>query len=179
MIVNGWLQSARKVESPHYNDRPTGVEISLLVIHNISLPPGQFEGCFVEDFFQARLDCSYHPYFREIADLKVSSHLYIRRDGELLQHVSFEKSAWHAGVSSFAGRNKCNDYSIGIELQGTDELPYTTAQYAQLVKVIAQLRQIFPKITAERIVGHCDIAPGRKTDPGASFDWSAVRDAIT
>ncbi len=172
---NDWLQAARRVLSPNCDERPVGVEVSLIVIHAISLPPGQYGGDWIDDFFCNRLDCSAHSYFREIADLQVSSHLLIRRTGELVQYVPFSKRAWHAGVSSFQGREACNDFSIGIELEGQDEEPYTDVQYRQLVKLLATLRQQFPAIGEDAIVGHCDIAPGRKTDPGPAFDWRRLR----
>lgn len=167
----GWLKCARPVPSPNFNARPQGTEISLLVIHNISLPPGQFSGPEVEAFFCNRLDCTTHPYFAQIADLKVSSHLFIRRDGEVVQFVSLFDRAWHAGRSEFEGQVECNDYSIGIELEGTDDLQYTRAQYDSLIELSRQLLILFPAITADRIVGHSHVAPGRKTDPGPAFDW--------
>lgn len=167
----GWLKNARAVPSPNFNARPPGADISLLVIHNISLPPGQFAGNDVEQFFCNRLDCSAHPYFAQIADLKVSSHLFIRRDGEVVQFVSLFERAWHAGRSDFEGQVECNDYSIGVELEGADDLQYSEAQYARLIELSRQLMVLFPAITADRIVGHNHIAPGRKTDPGPAFDW--------
>lgn len=167
----GWLKNARVVRSPNFNMRPATAEISLLVIHNISLPPGQFSGTEVEEFFCNRLDCSKHPYFAGIADLRVSSHLFIRRDGELVQFVSLLDRAWHAGRSVFEGQVECNDFGIGIEMEGTDDQAFTEAQYDCLIDVSRQLLGLFPAITADRIVGHSHIAPGRKTDPGPAFDW--------
>ena len=146
-------------------------EISLLVIHNISLPPGEFGGGYIEKLFTNSLDPNDHPYFSEIYDLKVSSHLLIERDGSLVQFVPFNKKAWHAGVSSFKGRENCNEFSIGIELEGTDENAYTDDQYRALIDITKELMLVFQDIKKENIVGHSDIAPGRKTDPGKSFDW--------
>ena len=171
MITHGWLDSAVRIISPHFNSRPDKEDISLLVIHNISLPPGQFGQNYVEDFFCGNLDCSVDPSFKEIENLRVSSHLYIKRDGTLVQFVPFNQRAWHAGVSQFRSRSNCNDFSIGIELEGTDDLEYTDEQYCQLVQVTLQLLAVYPKLKKELIVGHCDIAPERKTDPGDSFDW--------
>lgn len=170
-IIGHWLVGARACPSPHYNQRPDGEEISLLVIHNISLPPGQFDGPYIEQFFQGQLDASEHPYFAEIADLRVSAHLLIRRDGSVIQFVPFNERAWHAGASCFDGREQCNDFSIGIELEGTDDLPYTDPQYQALATITRTLMQYYPAITCDRITGHEHIAPGRKTDPGPAFDW--------
>lgn len=173
-INQGWLQPCRQLASPHHNARP-GAEISLLVIHGISLPPGEFGGPWIDDLFLGRLDPKAHPYFAGIASLQVSAHCLIRRDGELVQYVPFDERAWHAGASEFAGRSACNDFSIGIELEGTDESGYTEAQYRALAELTQILQRHYPDITPERIVGHCDIAPGRKTDPGPSFDWAHYR----
>ena len=164
------LQQANICLSPNCSFREKD-EISLLVIHNISLPPGKFGGGHVEEFFQNILDPQAHPYFDEIKELKVSSHLFIERDGSITQFVPFDKKAWHAGVSNFNGRENCNEFSIGIELEGTDELEYTQEQYDTLVEVSRELMVSYPLITKGNIVGHCDIAPGRKTDPGETFDW--------
>jgi len=164
------LQQAKICLSPNCSSREKG-EISLLVIHNISLPPGKFGGGHVEEFFQNILDPQAHPYFDEIKELKVSSHLFIERDGSITQFVPFDKKAWHAGVSNFNGRENCNEFSIGIELEGTDELEYTQQQYDSLVEVSRELMVLYPLITKDNIVGHCDISPGRKTDPGKAFDW--------
>ncbi len=168
---DGWLPSVRKLCSPNQSTRPNGSEISLLVIHNISLPPGSFGGPHIEQLFCNRLDPHEHAYFAEIKDLKVSAHLLIDRRGELTQFVPFNRRAWHAGASNFKGRDQCNDYSIGIELEGTDDLAYTDVQYEVLRQVTETLIAAYPGLTKDRIVGHCDIAPGRKTDPGAAFDW--------
>ena len=146
----------------------------LIIVHGISLPPGQFGGPYVDQLFTNRLDAARHPSFREIAVLKVSSHLFIRRNGEVVQYVPLNRRAWHAGKSSFRGRERCNDFSIGIELEGTDDLPYTTAQYRRLATVIRLLRRVIPTLAAAPVVGHSDVAPGRKTDPGPSFDWSRL-----
>lgn len=171
-IDSGWLSGVSHCPSPNYNARPSS-EVSLLVIHNISLPPDQYGGGYVHDFFQNTLDCSVHPYFETVKDLQVSAHCLIDRDGALTQFVSFDDRAWHAGVSSFLGRENCNDYAIGVELEGSDHVPYTNEQYATLVKLSQCLMREYPEITAERIVGHSDIAPERKSDPGAAFDWKA------
>ena len=174
-----WLDNAQQIPSPNHDDRPEGEEISLLVIHNISLPPGEFGGPWIDRFFTNRLPPDEHPFFAEIADVRVSSHLLIRRTGEVVQYVPFDKRAWHAGVSEFDGRERCNDFSIGIELEGADETPYTDEQYMQLVEVTRQLQKSYPTITLERITGHSDIAPGRKTDPGPAFDWERYRKSIS
>ena len=171
------LQQAKICLSPNCSSREKG-EISLLVIHNISLPPGKFGGGHVEEFFQNILDPQAHPYFDEIKELKVSSHLFIDRDGSITQFVPFDKKAWHAGVSNFNGRENCNEFSIGIELEGTDELEYTHQQYDSLVEVSRELMALYPLITKDNIVGHCDIAPGRKTDPGKAFDWDLYRSRL-
>lgn len=178
-IKKHWLIGAKKVSSPNFDERSDPRDISLLVIHNISLPPEQFGGGFVEQFFCNQLDKNAHPYFESICDLKVSSHLLIDREGEVIQFVPFDKRAWHAGVSSFDGREKCNDYSIGIELEGADTMAYTEQQYAKLIEVTTQLMQTYPAITQQRITGHSNIAPGRKTDPGPAFDWSHFFEGLT
>lgn len=178
-IENHLLTSAKWCPSPNYNHRPSGANISLLVIHNISLPPRQFGGEYIESFFQNRLPREDHPYFAEIADLQVSAHLLIKRSGEVVQFVSFDQRAWHAGVSSFESETNCNDFSIGIELEGCDDLPYTSDQYTTLIQVTRLLMQHYPLITPSRIVGHDQIAPGRKTDPGAAFDWKHYLDCLT
>ncbi len=174
-ISRGWLEDARHSPSPNFNERPAGCEITLLVIHNISLPPGEFGGSWIDDLFHNRLDPDAHSYFREIEGLEVSAHCLIRRDGEIIQYVCFDKRAWHAGQSSYCGIENCNDFSIGIELEGTDEEPFTDAQYSALALLTAAIRKNYPSITEERIVGHSDIAPGRKTDPGMAFDWHRYR----
>jgi AmpD protein len=173
-----WLTGARRAPSPNQDARPPDVPVDLLVIHNISLPPGEFGGDWVEDLFLNRLDPAAHPYFAGIAALRVSAHLLIRRDGALVQFVPLGRRAWHAGASCFAGREACNDFSIGIELEGSDETPFTDAQYARLAAVSREIVQRYPAIGAGRIVGHSDIAPGRKTDPGPHFDWQRFREAL-
>jgi AmpD protein len=174
---SGWCQGVRHCPSPNFNERPQG-EVSLLVIHNISLPPGQFATGKVQEFFQNRLIVNEHPYFAEIATLRVSAHFLIERDGAITQFVSCNEHAWHAGQSCFAGRENCNDYSLGIELEGTDEQPFTDAQYAALVGLTAELQRVYPALNLERICGHSDIAPTRKTDPGPAFDWPRLRTAL-
>lgn len=173
-LEHGWLSPARYCESPHQDDRPDN-DISLLVVHCISLPPGRFGDHYIDDLFMGRLDANMHPYFEAVHQLRVSAHCLIRRDGELVQYVPFHKRAWHAGLSSFDGRDKCNDFSIGIELEGIDTGDYTEAQYQQLAAVTQILMQHYPAITPGRITGHSDIAPGRKTDPGPGFDWKRFR----
>jgi AmpD protein len=175
---SGWLAPVRRVLSPNHDERPVGADISLMVIHGISLPPGRFGGDAVERLFCNRLSPDAHPYFREIAALRVSAHLFIRRNGSVIQFVPLFRRAWHAGVSSFEGRERCNDFSIGIELEGTDEVPYTGRQYRRLAATARCLMRQFPLMTASRIVGHSDIAPGRKTDPGPAFDWRRFRDSL-
>ncbi len=174
-LQNGILSNATQAESPHYNERPDQTDISLLVIHNISLPPGKFGEPYVEDFFSGRLDSCVDPFFEQIADLKVSAHLFIKRDGQVIQFVNFNQRAWHAGESEFSGQKNCNDYSIGIELEGTDDIEYTEQQYVQLAHVSKQIMQAYPKISLDSICGHSDIAPLRKTDPGRCFDWQRYR----
>lgn len=169
------LLDARQVHSPNFDERPDGCEISLIVIHGISLPPGCYGGPEIDYFFTNTLEPAAHPYFAEIAHLRVSSHLLIRRDGEVVQYVPFLKRAWHAGASSYEGCSACNDFSIGIELEGQDEESYTPAQYERLAEVIHGLTEVFPGLSARRLAGHCDIAPERKTDPGPAFDWSLLR----
>jgi N-acetyl-anhydromuramoyl-L-alanine amidase len=165
-----WLTGARIVASPNCDDRPENMNIDLLVIHGISLPPKEYGGCYIDQLFTNTLDTAVHPYFSQICELRVSSHLLIDRKGEVTQYVPFNKRAWHAGESSFDGRKQCNDFSIGIELEGCDEENYCEAQYYSLAKVTDLICQRWQKITKDRIVGHSDIAPGRKTDPGPAFD---------
>ena len=166
-----WLVGVRIVQSPNYDERPDLSGIGLLVIHGISLPPREYGGGFIDQLFTNTLIAEAHPYFAEVHELRVSSHLLIDRKGNVTQYVPFTKRAWHAGESSFNGRKKCNDFAIGIELEGTDTAAYTRAQYASLCNLSKSIMQRYPKITSSRIVGHCDIAPGRKTDPGSSFNW--------
>ncbi|MDR3054711.1 MAG: 1,6-anhydro-N-acetylmuramyl-L-alanine amidase AmpD [Zoogloeaceae bacterium] len=168
---NGWLATARRVDSPNFGARPAGAEVSLVVLHNISLPPEEFGGAYVEQFFTNRLNPATHPYFAGIADVKVSAHFFLRRDGELAQFVSADARAWHAGTSSWQGRDNCNDYSIGVELEGSDSQPFTSAQYAALWSLLDAIRAAYPVVA---VAGHEHVAPGRKSDPGACFDWSAL-----
>lgn len=170
----GRLPHARYVDSPNFDARSDGAAIELLVIHNISLPPGEFGGDAIIDLFTNRLDSAAHPFFATIVDLEVSAHLLIRRDGETIQFVRFDDRAWHAGVSRWNERERCNDFSIGIEMEGTDLDPFTVAQYARLIGVTQLLQRAYPLRAA---VGHSDIAPGRKTDPGPNFDWRLFRAA--
>jgi len=175
IATNYWLEGARHVPSLHYDARPNAAEISLLVVHNISLPPGQYGGNAIEDFFTGQLDQNDHPFFNVIHQMRVSAHCLVRRDGEIVQFVPFNMRAWHAGKSSFAGVDKCNDYSIGIELEGTDFDAYTDQQYQALALLTSLLKRSFPLITSERITGHQYIAPLRKSDPGLTFDWRRFR----
>ncbi|MGC7589621.1 1,6-anhydro-N-acetylmuramyl-L-alanine amidase AmpD [Bisgaard Taxon 46] len=170
-ITQGWLDNTKKVASPHYDQRPFPQDISLLIIHYISLPPEQFGGPYIDQFFQGKLEPTAHPYFEEIKEIRVSAHCLINREGEITQYVSFEDRAWHAGLSNFEGREKCNDFSIGIELEGSNEQPFTAKQYRTLTQLTKSLMYFYPKITQQRIVGHCDVSPGRKIDPGQYFDW--------
>ncbi len=175
----GWLAEAVHCPSPNRDARPPGTDIELLVVHAISLPPGEYGGGFVQDFFRNRLDAAAHPYFAEIADLRVSAHCLIERDGRLTQFVSFDERAWHAGLSCWQGREACNDFSIGIELEGCDDEGFEDIQYEQLARLAIALARRYPALQsrplADAICGHSDIAPGRKTDPGPHFDWAAFR----
>lgn len=177
-IVDHWLHGAQRVLSPNHSERPPGTSIDLLVIHNISLPPGKFGGPWISDLFCNQLSPEFHPYFAGICQMRVSAHLLIRRDGTVLQYVPFDRKAWHAGKSSFDGREECNDFSIGIELEGTDDMPFDDMQYERLAQVTLLLMERYPAITPDRIAGHSTIAPGRKTDPGPCFDWRRYRASI-
>ena len=168
---SGVLTSARQCHSPNFDERPDAQQPELIVVHGISLPPGEFGGGFIEDLFCNRLEVEADPYFASIAHLRVSAHVLIRRDGEIVQFVPFTQRAWHAGESQYCGRNRCNDYSIGIELEGTDEMAYTELQYAALAALIAALKANYPSLAQADVVGHSDIAPGRKSDPGEAFEW--------
>ena len=170
--ADGWCGQAHRQPSPNFDARAEGVAAELLVIHNISLPPGQFGGPFIGDLFCNRLDCDAHPYFDQLRPLRVSAHFVIQRDGALIQFVSANDRAWHAGVSSFHGRERCNDFSIGIELEGTDFEPFTDLQYEVLAALTDALRRRYPLTD---VAGHEHIAPGRKTDPGPFFDWARFR----
>jgi AmpD protein len=172
------LDDLPRGETPNWDERPPDTQISLLVVHNISLPPGAFGGPWIDRLFANRLPADAHPYFAGIAGLRVSAHLLIRRDGQVVQYVPYEKRAWHAGQSRFEGRQNCNDFSIGIELEGTDQTAYTDTQYQQLASLSRALMNRYPHITPARIVGHADIAPRRKTDPGPSFDWARFRSLL-
>jgi AmpD protein len=171
----GMVRAAVQVPSPNFDERPPGAEITLLVVHNISLPPGQFGGTAIAELFTNRLDAAAHPYFATVVALRVSAHFLIGRDGTLTQFVSCAQRAWHAGASSWQGRPHCNDFSIGVELEGTDELPYEPVQYRVLARLTRALRRRYP---IADLAGHQDIAPGRKTDPGPAFDWARFRQLV-
>ncbi|HTW38056.1 MAG TPA: 1,6-anhydro-N-acetylmuramyl-L-alanine amidase AmpD [Steroidobacteraceae bacterium] len=173
--ATGLLAGARQVFSPHLDERPDGATLDLIVLHGISLPPGEFGGPWIDRLFTGDLPLDAHPYFRTVANGRVSAHVVIRRTGEIVQYVPFSRRAWHAGVSSYQGRAACNDFSVGIELEGTDETPYTDAQYEELARLIRALLRAYPTLSRDRIAGHSDVAPGRKTDPGPAFDWERLR----
>ena len=173
--ATGLLAGVRQVLSPHCDARPAGVKPDLLVVHGISLPPGEFGGPWIDRLFTGTLPADAHPYFRTISGPRVSAHALIRRDGEIVQYVPFGERAWHAGVSQYRGRAQCNDFSIGIELEGTEDTLYTDAQYTQLAALAAALLSAYPTLSHEHIVGHADVAPGRKSDPWATFDWPRLR----
>jgi len=177
-VQAGKLIGATQIASPNFNTRPDGMDIQLVVIHNISLPPSQFGGGYIQQFFQNKLDWSIHPYFQTIEGMQVSAHLLILRTGEVIQFVNFNDRSWHAGRSSYLAQKECNDYSIGIELEGSDDLPFEIEQYQALVEVVTLLRQAYPKIQ-NHIAGHSDIAPKRKTDPGLYFDWQLFRQLLS
>jgi len=174
-IISGQLKEARQQPSPNCDSRPNESDITLIVIHGISLPPSKFGGDYIDQLFCNKLNPDEHPYFKEIAGLNVSSHLLVRRDGEIVQYVPFQKRAWHAGVSCYENRDCCNDYSIGIEMEGEDETPYTEVQYQVLAKIIKNLIKSYPELNEQTIAAHSDIAPGRKTDPGEAFDWEYLK----
>ena len=171
----GRARGARYAPSPHCDDRPAGAAPELIVVHGISLPPGEFGGDAVERLFAGTLDCGAHPHYARLRGLRVSAHALIRRDGALLQFVPFHRRAWHAGESSWRGRARCNDFSVGIELEGADEVPYEPAQMRALAALIRALCAAYPGLDPARVVGHSDIAPGRRTDPGPAFDWALLR----
>jgi len=177
-IDNGLMHGVRQVASPNHDLRPSGVDADLIVVHGISLPPGEFGGHWIERLFTNSLPAEVHPYFAEVGGRRVSAHLVVSRDGEVTQYVSFTHRAWHAGESIYEGRKACNDFSVGVELEGTDTLPYEEAQYRALAKIVAALCAAYPLMSADRLVGHSDIAPGRKTDPGPAFDWPHARRLI-
>jgi N-acetyl-anhydromuramoyl-L-alanine amidase len=177
-LETGLMRNARQLASPNYDARPDGVEAELIVVHGISLPPGEFGGPWIERLFTNTLPLDVHPYFAEIGGLRVSSHLLVARDGGLTQFVKFTDRAWHAGQSSYQGRAACNDFSIGIELEGLDTLAYEDAQYDTLAEAVAALCDAYPRLSPDRLVRHSDISPGRKTDPGPAFDWERARRCI-
>ena len=171
----GWLESAEKIPSPNYDARPENERVRLIVVHCISLPPGEYGGAYIRDFFQNRLDPGVHEYFAGIHEMQVSAHCLIERDGHIVQFVSFNDRAWHAGQSCWREESACNDFSIGIELEGCDEDSYTEAQYQALGSLVRLLRSVYPSIESDAIAGHSDIAPGRKTDPGPGFHWETLK----
>ena len=177
-LESGLMRGARQLASPNFDARPAGSAIDLIVVHGISLPPGEFGGPWIDRLFTNSLPADEHPYFAEIAALRISSHLVIARDGLITQYVSFNDRAWHAGRSSYQGRIECNDYSIGIELEGADTVPYEPLQYESLAEATAALCAAYPLLTAQRLTGHSDVAPGRKTDPGPAFDWAQAQRCI-
>ena len=177
-LATGLLSSALQVPSPNQDARPQGIKPELILIHSISLPPGEFGGSAVKSLFTNSLDWTAHPYYMQIKDLLVSTHLFIPRQGQVVQFVPLNRRAWHAGKSSFQGREFCNDFSIGIELEGTDEVPYTDEQYNRLILIVDALFDAYPEISIRKIAGHCDVSPGRKTDPGPAFDWLRMYDGL-
>ena len=178
-LSSGWMRGVRHVASPNHDSRPAGVVADLIVIHGISLPPGEFGGPWIDRLFTNTLPPEAHPYFAEVGGLRVSSHLVLTREGAVTQYVKFTERAWHAGKSVYLGRESCNDFSVGVELEGTDTLPYESTQYAALARVVAALCTAYPQLSPDRLAGHCDIAPGRKTDPGPAFDWPLARGLIS
>lgn len=172
--ATGLLMDTLYVPSPNCDERPVDTEISLIVIHGISMPPGEFGGPYIEQLFTNQLDPAGHPFFADVEGLKVSAHILIRRNGEVVQFVPLHRRAWHAGESCFQDRKRCNDFSVGIELEGTDAMPYTDVQYSQLADLIECLMRNYPAVSRERITGHSDIAPQRKTDPGPAFEWAKL-----
>ena len=178
-LEEGTVSSARQCHSPNQDARPDGVEVDLIVLHGISLPPGEFGGRAVEALFCNRLDWDSHPYYSEIRGLQVSAHLLVKRDGEVVQFVPFTARAWHAGQSCFRDRENCNDHSIGIELEGVDDVAYDDRQYTALTSLLATMLGAYPRLSARRIAAHSDIAPGRKTDPGPAFDWLRLYDGLS
>jgi N-acetyl-anhydromuramoyl-L-alanine amidase len=176
--ATGLLAGACQVLSPHFDARPTGVLPELLLVHGISLPPGEFGGPWIDRLFTGTLPADAHPYFAAIAAQPVSAHALIRRDGQIVQYVPFGERAWHAGLSAYRGRSACNDFSIGVELEGTDDTAYTDAQYQALAALSAALLVAYPSLSAQAIAGHSEVSPGRKTDPGPSFDWARFRELL-
>jgi N-acetyl-anhydromuramoyl-L-alanine amidase len=176
--ASGVMRGVRQFASPNYDARPVGMGCELIVVHGISLPPDTFGGPWIDYLFTNVLPADAHPYFATISDRKVSSHLLVRRDGEITQYVNFNDRAWHAGQSNYAGREACNDFSIGVELEGADTTPYADVQYQVLANIVTALCRAYPRLSPQRLVGHSDIAPGRKTDPGPAFDWPRARRLI-
>ena len=176
--ATGLLRAVRQVLSPFFDARPPGMTPDLIVVHNISLPPGEFGGPWIDALFTGALPHDAHPYFETLKGVRVSAHVLIRRGGSVTQYVPFGQRAWHAGESSWQGRNRCNDFSIGIELEGADDVPFESAQYTALANLVRALLATYPTLARERIAGHSDIAPGRKTDPGPAFDWPRLRALI-
>jgi AmpD protein len=176
--ASGRLLGARQVESPNCDDRPAGQAPELLVVHGISLPPGEFGGPWIDALFTNSLPRDEHPYFATVADLRVSAHALVRRDGSVVQYVPFHRRAWHAGASQWRGRERCNDFSVGIELEGSDASAYAPAQYVALASIVVELCRAYPTLSADAIVGHSDVAPGRKSDPGIAFDWPLLRSLV-
>jgi AmpD protein len=174
-IIDNWLETARRNLSPNSDSRPDPNDISLVVLHCISLPPGDFRSDSIDQLFTNSLDAAEHPYFAQISHLRVSAHILIRRNGMVIQYVPFHQRAWHAGASSFRGRSRCNDFSIGIELEGAEHLAFEDIQYSRLRRLLEVLIETYPGLSRERIAAHSDIAPGRKTDPGPCFDWARLK----
>jgi AmpD protein len=177
-LESGLMRGVRQIASPNYDLRPVGVEADLIVVHGISLPPGEYGGAWIDRLFTNTLPAQAHPYFAEVCSLRVSSHVVVGRQGEVTQYVKFTERAWHAGKSMYRGREACNDFSVGIELEGDDTTPYEGAQYRELAEVVAALCAAYPNLSPDRLVGHSDISPGRKTDPGPAFDWPRARRLI-
>jgi AmpD protein len=174
-LAAGLARNARQVNSPNWDERPTGAVAELIIVHGISLPPGEFGGPWIDKLFTNDLPPEVHPSFKDVAGLKVSSHMLIRRDGSLVQYVPFHRRAWHAGLSNYCGRERCNDFSIGIELEGVDDVAYEPGQYRALAELIVGLCTAYCTLAPDRVVGHSDVAPGRKSDPGPAFDWPRLR----
>ena len=178
LVEDHLLKSAKQIKSPNYSERLNEQDINLIVIHSISLPPGKYNNSYIEDFFCNKLSINEDEYFQSISDLKVSSHILIKRGGEIIQFVPFNKKAWHAGISVFNGRSNCNEFSIGIELEGSEKEGFTKNQYKKLINICSALIKYYPEITRQNIVGHSEIAPGRKTDPGINFNWEYLKEHL-
>jgi AmpD protein len=177
-VATGWIEGVRRVVSPNSDERPPGAQLELIVVHGISLPPGKFGDGWIERLFCNALPADADPYFATVCQLQVSAHVLISREGELTQFVPFQRRAWHAGRSEYGGRAGCNDFSVGLEVEGADELPYAAPQYLALAALIAALRRTYPSLRGADVVGHSDIAPGRKTDPGPGFEWEVLRQLV-